>query len=235
MDTIGKLITHLSGQMNDQQENRPFTRWLREDWMDYMNRGLTEIGAYRPDAFASTTNIQLVPGRVQRAPAGITVDSIGPVNDGITPVKGDSEAYTAFMAYAKCADKLVVKNGQIQYTLKGIVHDDTDPQIFYVSPPVPAGVKVTVEAKTAGKPPQYTLADWNKPVGIDSKYLNNLCTYMTACAYQKETESQIAQAQANNLFRLFYQTMGQKYKIDASFNSGYYKGETGSGDPRAMQ
>lgn len=235
MDTIGKIITHLSRQMNDQRANKKFVRWTRQDWMDYMNRGLTEIGAYRPDAFAASTTIPLVAGSAQRAPDGVVVDAFGPDKNGLSPVVADTEAYRAFSTYAKCTYKPKVVNGQIVYSVKSVVIDEANPQIFYVSPPVPAGVTTTIDAKTVGEPPQYTLADWNKPVGIASKYLNNLCDYMTALAYKLDSESQVSQAAAARIFSLFYQTMGAKYKIDAAHNSGYYKGELGTGDPRARQ
>lgn len=218
LDTLGKAITHLSKQMNDQRQNKKFARWTRADWMEYFNRGLMEIGAYRPDAFTTTTKIKLVAGAKQSVPEGVTIDAIGPDQNGNIATTADSETYKAFATYAKCKPKPEVKNGKIVYAVKSVSIDKDDPSIFYVSPPVPAGIDVEVDAKAIGQPPQYTLADWNKPIAIASKYFNSLCEYATACAYKLDTESQISQRLAQQLFANFYQVMGVKYRMDTAFN-----------------
>lgn len=231
METLGDLLTHVSGQLSDQQRQREFIRWNRGTLLEYANQGLAEIGAYRPDAFASTVNHLLATGAKQ------TVDTLGSVEsieaNGVPLNDADISIYRAFAAYATCPPKVRMRNGRPDFKLRSVSIDPNQKGVFYVSPPIPAGLKITVKVKVNGGAPQYTLADWNKPIDMQLKYINNLIDFVMARAYQRDTESQISKANAQRLFSLFYQAMGVKYKIDSAFNSGYYKGEVGTGDPRA--
>lgn len=235
MNTVGETIQHVSTQLSDQRGAHAYTRWRREHLLEYLNQGLKEIGAYRPDAFAKTYRIDLVPGRKQSAPNGDAVQSVslGNGKDSMAH-KSSSELLKSFSAYHDAPTPLRTINGVIQYKVRSISRDKTDQSIFYVSPPVPAGAKASLEIQVNSRPPEYSGDYWDKPVGIEDKYYNNLIDFILARAYAKDTESQVSAAKSQRLLQLFYQAMGAKYKIDSARNSGYYLGDVGTGDPRSM-
>lgn len=232
MNTVGQTATHVSGQLSDQQRSKEFIRWPRKVMLEYLNEALLEIGTYRPEAFASRSDLLLKPGARQQSDTKGTIESVTNL-DGVPAHPTDDRLFKAFAAYAVCPPANKFVNGSLQYSAKTYAVDSSDATVFYVSPAVPNGLAVTVSVGVNGLPPQYTLADWDLPIAMQSKFYNNLLDYMTARAYQRDTESQVAQAQSQRLFQLFYQTMGTKYKIDSAKNSGYYQGEVGTGDPQA--
>lgn len=236
MNTVGNIITHVSGQLSDQQRGREFARWSRQTLMDYYNQARAEIFAYRPEAFARTVTAPLVPGATQTAPAGAaSVVRVAANSDGSPVSVANSGLLVAFAPYAACPPALPYANGTPRYRVLSAAVDDKDPKSYYVSPAVPVGIDATVKLDIIGEATPLTLANWNDAIDIDTKFLNNLIDFMRARAYQLNTESAVSQTEAQRLYQLFYQVMGVKYKIDASFKSGYYGGNVGDGDPRAMR
>lgn len=232
METVGQLLTHVSGQLSDQQKYREFSRWPRKVMMEYLNQGLKEIAAYRPDAFSREIVSTLQPGSRQTVDAAGTIQSV--YSGGKELNKTDMGILRAFSAYSVCPPVPRLVHGKLEFALRSMSVDENSPGVFFVSPPVPAGVSVEVSVQIVGEPPEYALSDWNKPIGMQAKYVNNLIDYIMARAYKRDAESQVSESKSQRLFSLFYQSMGQKYKIDSAHNSGFYKGEIGSGDSRAI-
>lgn len=233
MNTVGNAITHVSGQLSDQRSGHEFARWPRPTVLEYLNEALIEVATYRPEAFSSEVEFTLVPGARQQLPNKGTLENV--VNtDGSVAHPSDDKIFKAFSPYAPCAPTPVFVNGQVKYAIKSYAVDSGDPTVFYVSPSVPSASLTPVRLTINGVPPRYTLADWDTAIAMRVSFYNNVIDYMMARAYQRDTESQVSQAQAQRLFQLFYQTMGAKYKIDSARNSGYYRGEMGTGDPRSV-
>lgn len=231
MDTVGQVLIHSSGQLSDQQKGREFQRWPRKVMLEYLNQGIKEIAAYRPDAFSYDREVTLQPGARQEIETTGTVDSLTvngkPVN------KTDLGIYRAFSAYATCPTKVKMRNGRPVYYPRSVSVDSDQFGVFYISPAVPPGLEVKAAVRVVGEPPEYTLREWGTELAMQSKYLNNLIDYVMARAYKRDTESQVSEMKSQRLFSLFYQSMGQKYKIDSAHGSGFYKGNVGTGDPRA--
>lgn len=235
MRTVEQICVSVSRDLNDQRPNQEFMRWTREMLVEYLNRGLKEIAAYKPNAFAQTLPLTLKPGRAQTLPEGVSLRGFGAGKDGRLAHSSDGEMLKAFTGYAPCPPRPRMKNGKLDYAIRSFAADNADPSIFYVSPPVPMGATVTVEAHVDGLHVEYTLADWNKVVRISDAYYNSLLTYMLALAYKLDTESLVSAQESARLMSLFYQVMGVKYKIDAARNSGYENGNVGTGDPRSAR
>jgi hypothetical protein len=234
MYTVGEAIKFASRQLSDQRRNREFTRWNRKDLLDYLNSGLKEIAAYRAEAFASQTTIDLQPGIRQVLPEGVTVTGIVDTATGMPVNNADDTLLKSFAGMNPCPSRPKFVKGIAVYSPRSFAVDRDNPKVFYVSPAVPAGVAVSVLATMEGKPPQYTFQDWNKPIDMQDKFYNNLIDWMMARAYQMDTESQVSLSQARGLLQGFYSIMGVKYKMDSARSSGYYEGKTGTGDPRAV-
>lgn len=233
MQTVEEIVTHVSGQLSDQRRGQEFSRWPKDVLLEYLNLGLKEIAAYRPDAFSNVIKYTLAIGSRQSIETQGTIENV--TIGGRTLTKTDIGLLRSFSAYAApCPPSIAKLGGAPRFVIRSIAIDATDRGVFYVSPAVPAGVKLEAEVSVVGDPLEYTKQEWYDIVGIHAKYLNNLVDYMMARAYKRDSESLASEAKSQRLFQLFYQSMGQKYKIDSAFNSGYYKGEVGSGDPRAI-
>lgn len=232
MNTVGRIIEHVSGQLNDQGFKLEYTRWTRITQLEYMNQALKEIGAYRPDAFTRTEQITLVAGTKQTIADLKTLKDLH-ASDGTPVHEGDASLLKAFMPYDYCAPKVQYKNGTPVYNLKSFAISSTDPKTFYVSPPVPNGLTPMVVATLIGEAPELTLADWDKPLAMQAKYYNNLIDFMQARAYELDSESANSRTNSQMYFSRFYQAMGVKYKVDSALKSGFYKGEVGTGNPRS--
>ncbi len=233
MNLVGKIIEHVSSQLNDQGFKLEYVRWNRETQLEYMNQGLKEIGAHRPDAFTRSENITLVAGIKQTVGDFLTLkdlhDSAG------TPVhEGDASLLKAFSTYDYCTPKVQYKNGAPVYKIKSFAVSGTDLKTFYVSPAVPYGMSPVVTATLIGTAPELTLADWDTALAMEDKYYNNLLDFMQARAYELDSESPNSRANSQMYFQRFYTAMGVKYKVDAAIKSGFFKGEVGTGDPRAV-
>lgn len=233
MQTVGLICKYVSVQLNDQQLHKEFLRWTRQMLLDNMNLGLAAVATYRKDAFTGTVQIPLVPGIRQTSEGYSEIVEVVGNGDGRPAHQGDPGILKAFSAYNYCPLKLQFRNGQPVYAVKSVGVDPTDPTTFYVSPPVPPGLNVTVLAKVVHNTPVYKLADWDKPIDMDPRYNNNLIDFMQARAFELDTESAFGQQASRKFYQQFYTAMGVTYKMDSAFGSGYYKGQVGTGDPRA--
>lgn len=234
MQTVGQYVTHVSTQLNDQRPNRAFTRWGRGLLLEYFNLGMSEIGTYRPEAFASDIDLKLVPGALQSVARGVSLSAISSNKNGPPINKGDITMATAFGAYSPCRSSgISMVKGNATFYVRSYAIDNADSHKFYVDPPVPEGLDVYVRATVMGAPKEYTLADWNEVVDIQSKYQASLVDYMLACAYGLDQESPESRSHSDRLYKKFYDVMGVKYRQESKYRSGYYLGKVGSGDPQA--
>lgn len=245
MNTVGKIIQFVSTQLTDQQRFREYSHWSRQLLLDYMNQGLKAIAAYRPEAYSTTGNVDLVPGTVQKLPPGstftgvigvVTLDPTGkPITTPTAATMSDSALLKAFRTYDSCPIKYKTDaNGALIYEPKNVAVDENDPSIFYVTPPVPPGYSAQLAVTYEASPQDYTLADWNAPVNITAKYYNVLLDYMQGRAYQKDTESQVSHTQGKAFMQAAYSVLGVQYRMDSARGSGYYEGRVGDGDNRAI-
>lgn len=233
MQTVGEYATHVSTQLHDQRHGRAFTRWKRGLLLDYLNLGLSEIGTYRPEAFAKDESITLVSGPTQSIEATKSLVALSSNSDGVPILQGDTDMATAFHAYSVCPSEPRIIGGNAVFHIRTYSIDKKNSHKFYVDPPVPKGIEVKVNATITGAAPQYTLADWDNPVEIESKFAASLVDYMLACAHSLDRESAQSREHSKALYAKFYSVMGVKYKQESRYKSGYYLGEVGIGDPQA--
>jgi hypothetical protein len=233
MQTVGGIIKYVSGQLNDQQVNREYNRWTRTDLLNALNLALSAVSTYRKDAFTGTVAITLVPGSRQTSTGYSEIVEIVSNADGRPAHKADVSILKAFSAYDYCPPKIQFKDGKAVYSAKSAGVDPTDPKTFYVSPPVPVGMTAAVLAKVVKNAPTYTLTDWDVEIDIDERYINNLVDFMQARAHELDLESATAQVSSSKFYKQFYTALGVTYKMDSAFGSGFFKGEVGTGDPRA--
>lgn len=234
MDTIGKLVEHVSGQLNDQQQFKEYLRWNRGLLVDYYTQALTALRQYRIDAFTTTLDVTLKPGSRQTVEGFSGIIAINGNADGSPAVSTDAQMLKAFAAFNTCAPKLQRRNGKLVYNVRSVGIDKTDPKVFYVSPAVPVGMAPVVSVTAVRDIRTYTLADWDKPLDFDAKYINQIIDFMQARAYELDIEARTSKMDAERFYTHFYRALGINYKMESAFGSGFYKGQTGMGDPRAV-
>lgn len=234
MTTVGTLITDVSAKANDQRPGHAFTRWGRGFILAALNGALAEVGAYRKEAFAGIEEIYLSPGQVQSVPTGIrSVQSLISNSDGTPIHKSDLDLVRTAGTY--CANRPIRfdKQGNPIYKVRSFALDPTNDKVFYVSPPVPQGLDVVVQANVIAETPQYTLNHWDSDIQISSDFINSVIDFMMGRINESDVTSAEARSNAIMYMTRFYSVMGVKYKMDSAFRSGYYRGDVGTGDPAA--
>lgn len=232
MNTVGDYITHASSQLNDQRYGRAFTRWGRGLLLEYLNLGIAEIGTYRPEAFPKHIQVTLRPGSLQTIDWVTDIQAIYANVGGPRVTTMDQPLADAFAQYDTSPPDVPFKNGAAQYFVRSYYVNKDNAKVFTVDPPVPPGVEAAVHVIIQGETPQYTLADWDQPLNVNSNYINNLIDFVLAKAYEIDTESVSARQNSQELFQRFYTVLGVNYKRYIQFRSGYYGGLPGTGEPR---
>lgn len=229
---VGDLILEVSTLLNDQGFT-PYLRWSQTELLRYLNDSLIQVGTYRPDAFTTTVVVTLVPGSMQTLPAGfsflksVDTNSANSNCPSAPVVEGDLNLMRAF--YKK---PCLPTGGANNYRVRQFLYDSRNPNLFYVSPPVPVGVvTLQVDLTAVSQAPEYTIADLANPIVMDQKYRNALISWMVMRAYEVDTESATSFAQAREQRSHFYQMLGINYKQESLYKSGYYLGERGMKDP----
>jgi len=201
--------------------------------LDYLNRALSEIGTYRPEAFSVPTELTLVPGVEQFANTGTGIIDVYANVDGPVIRKADGSISNAFAVYDICPPAPKFVRGTPEFWVRSVSIDPNNTGTFYVEPPIPNGITVKVKALIPGDTPQYGLVDWDKKLGMPHKFDNNLIDFVLGCAYGLDTESPESRANSDMYYKRFYTAMGVKYKQESKFRSGNYLGQVGAGNPRA--
>ena len=205
--------------------------------LSYLRDALASLSSYRPDAFSTTENITLQPGRMQRLPEGaVSLSSIDSNVDGSeSPVLNANHSLARAFYAKQCGEDNSSKDcaGQPQYRVRTYTYDPKAPKVFYVSPPVPGSGQFSVQATVVRNAPEIDASDWFATLDIDLKYVPIVKDYMLAKAYGKETESVTSMRLASSHLASFYQALGVNYKQESRFHSGYYLGQRGEGDPQA--
>lgn len=233
---VGDVVKFVSAQLND-QGTIPYTRWTQQNLIDYLNRGLIQIGTFRPDAYTSSQTLTLVAGAQQTLPANYSflksldynADSSNCPGSPIT--EANLELLRAFFK-KPCGPT----GGAADYRVTSYSYDQRNPHIFYVSPPVPddaAGLQVT--GTVISPAPQYAVSDItaNTAIAIDQKYENALEAWMLYEAYNIDTESTSSRQTKLDNYGAFWKTLGIEYKQESAYRAGWFLGQRGQGDPSA--
>ena len=184
-------------------------RWTVPEIIGWINESAGAILTRRPAAFARRSVYTLVAGTLQSIPAGgaMLLDVVrNMAADGVKPGEAirrtdrqlldDSDAN-----WHTAKPKSVVK----QYT-----YDDRAPTIFYVYPPVVAGVKV--ELMDAALPP--TVDDVADQFDINTEYTEAVVNYVAYRCNIKDSEY-ASPAAAINYYQAFEASLGIKSQTQA--------------------
>lgn len=238
---LSQLISDLGHLSADENH----ITWSEEKKTVAINLALAAISSIRPDANTETIDFELSEGSEQLLPAGVStiVGDIRTICIGAdgketvqTPVKkADESEITAFKFYnKKCSSSdYSSDNTCSKWQMSGWTYDVRSPRRLVVDPPIPAGVKPKIKLTVTKCPESLSYpADKNKDVGC--KYMAELIEYAMYVLYDIEQESEFSQARSQKHLTTFRAMMQDGYRAESRFGSGYFKGQVGTGDPRAV-
>lgn len=186
--------------------------------LDFLNAALRAVALQRPDCCAVTEVIRLEPGMRQRIPSrhihGASRDATG-FCELVRNMGQDGDRPGASIISAQ-ADVLLA---WADYSRPGRRVDNfaydraTNPDIYYVSPPVPDDVDVFVEATYYASPKK--IVDPEQPIGIADDYGQALVHHMLASVLAGDNESSNASKAAYHM-QLFTAQISAKTQVDVT-------------------
>lgn len=239
MTTVRDLIDRALTLLQDNEPGFESTTWTRSALLGWLNEGLKQIAAARPDLFTSVEKVPLQAGRNQRLPDRYTAiyaieGNLKLQADGSYAVEDDITIADSAMLrrYKKkrCLPKDCGGDAATGYAVKTFIRSPYNQQDFSVEPPVPKDAEVEVMASVQRRPAEYSLGDIDKEVELACPNEAALLDWITHRAYTTETESAYARNAKLDHIRLFYTSLNVKYNADGRMTSGYVLGQTGAGE-----
>lgn len=231
------LIKRASTLLNDDVEDNDFVRWPKAVLLDYLNEAIGKLSAHRPDLFTKCVELTLKPGQKQqldkRYLSLVSVDfSISP--DGVlTPVTKADLAYSKYTAQS-CAERGGTSAGcrtPESTEIKTYSSVPKDEQQFFVYPSVSRRGNVSVMATVVERPCHYCVSDYATCIDIPPGQQSALVDWVVHRAYSTDIESEYAYRAAQAALARFKECLSDTYLQESRFESGYYKGQEGKGDP----
>lgn len=244
MQTVKQMLDRALTLLRDNEAGFEATTWSRKSLLDWLNEGLCQIAALRPDLFVTTADIPLKPGSQQELPEGyeqiLSIEGTVTAGPDGTPIVSDSAtvADSALLRRFKKKPCLASQTSECGdpgagYEVKSFIPNPHNMRQFRVEPPVPAGASVEVRASVVKAPGHYTDGDANKDVALSCPSHAALLDWIMHRAYSTELESEYAIRAKNDHLRQFYASVNGKYIADSRMVSGYVLGREGTGDERS--
>lgn len=188
-------------------------RWPAPELHGYLNDGLREIVAIKPNALAKTVNLSLVAGTLQSLPATFTV-----LSRVVRNMKTQTTGGNAIRPLAKreimdshlpgWQDQTVMPFAK---EVVHVIHDLADPRSYYVVPgndgtgliEAVVGGMPAVNAPPATPAAALVLDNYTNPVDMPDIYQNALVDYVLYRSYSKDGRVAGAAQRAQAHFELF--------------------------------
>lgn len=185
-------------------------RWPAPDLHLYLNDGLRDIAAMKPNARTKTVNLSLVSGSKQTLPDEYTVLSrvvrnMASPTVGAGAIRAISNTQIMDSLFPNWQDPSVVRPSK---TVVHIIHDMADPRTFYVMPSndgmgLIEVIVGTIPAPSAAPVTPLVHDDYIAPVDIADIYQSALTDYVLYRAYSKDSRAAGSAARAEAHLQLF--------------------------------
>lgn len=162
-----------------------YDRIEEDDWLRYLNAGIRALVLVRPDAYAITDGVLLVPGVKQSLPAAalrLLDIHVNLGSDSQTTGKIISPADRQHINYSN----LLWAAATGETAIDNFSYDRNIPDIFFVTPPVSSTVDVYVEMSTSQLPA--TLTATTDVMLISDLYFEPLIQYMLYKGFSADDE-----------------------------------------------
>jgi len=206
--TGASLITRIQDTLQDTTS----VRWPEAELLRYINDAQREIINFKPDASATTSNVQLVTGTKQTLPtAGLRLIK---VTRNMSDASGGATGARAIRLVASDIlntqepdwnNPTVSGDAAHGTNVKHYIFDEDDPRTFYVYPGVAGNAFVEI---VFSKSPT-DLANTSATIDIDDTYGNAIVDYSLFRAYLKDAEYAANSQRASTHYQLFTASIGQ--------------------------
>lgn len=192
-------------------------RWPEAELLGWLNDGQREVVLYKPNAFVTNENLQLVQGTRQDLPAS-GVQLIDVVRNMGTSGSAPGRAIRITMREILDAQVPDWHNPAIttpSAEVKHYMYSLLDPRHFYVYPPQPASSRGYVELIYGAAPGDATLVG---TISLDDIYMTVLIDYIMYRAYSKDTEYAADTGRAAAHQQAYLSALTGKAKVEAIAN-----------------
>lgn len=229
MSTVDELIVRAARLLNDYDENTAdgdykHVRWPKSYLLDYLNEGLAQLSAHRPDAFTQQRRAQLKPGVVQTVPddavelvrvnANIENGQVGEA------VHEHDRRFVSAVRGKRCLTTTGCSApGAAAYKVSSWAKDPINDRQFEVYPPVPPRTSAEVSMTVIARPRKFCRADYADEVGVRPEFEAALIAWMLYRAYSMDTESVSSLEAAQRHEKSFYTILNAQKKNRSEFNA----------------
>jgi hypothetical protein len=214
--TVGRLVERATSQLLDPGN----VRWTRAVLVDLINEAMREILAHRPDAFASTIELPLQAGAMQRLDSRYSSLASVETCAGARVHEGDYKYYRL-----QKSPTLVARRGSNPakgFTVRTYVKHPIDDRIFYVEPPVPPDAKLSVTATVIQTPGHLSAGDVDTVVPIRPEFEAQVLDWVCYRCLASDHESNEAREQSKVHLDAFLKLMGLKDRAALRYHNGMF-------------
>jgi hypothetical protein len=219
--TVDTILDRVAGLLNDRDPVVGSVRWPRADLIGYLNEGLCELSAHKPDAFASVVDLVLKPGSLQKLSdkfKGLAAIEAHYSKDGEKAVSESNYRYAKIFKRKPCLARHRCSGASgdpcRDYVLKSYVKNPIDDTAFTVDPPIPAGCAITVKATVYSRPQRFCSADGKKCLGVGCEFEAQLVDWMLYRAFSVDTESTQMREASKMHYELFVRALDRKMRVE---------------------
>lgn len=189
-------------------------KWGPTKLIPYLNLGIIEIINLKPEAYATTVDLTLVEGPVQKLPDAYF--ALVDVICNLTGVGSNTPGQTITFLKKEILDHVLP--GWMSYpsaaTVSHVVLDSREPKKAYVFPPQPAGQTNKIRTLMSVAPTEIADADGTFP--LDDSYKPAAVDYVVYRALAEETTVPNALAKSTMFWNKFLQDLGLKTNVEDS-------------------
>ena len=208
--TSNEILTRVNKLLNDPG----YTRWPKEELLNYLNDAQRAIVLRRPDSYtADIDNFVCVEGTKQSLPADalklidVTRNESGKAIRGPYNRQVLDDNYDTWYA------------GKTAQEVELYIYDERNPKTFYVYPGVVAGINLTLVYSKA--PPAIDAAgnDAGEVIALDDVYVNAIIEWVLYRSYMKDAEYAANPNKSQMHMNAFKSQLGEKSQADVAMMS----------------
>ena len=203
---------NIISRVQDTLQDTTSVRWPEAELLRYINDAQREVVNLRPDASATTSNVQLVTGTKQTLPT--TGLRLIKVTRNMSAASGSATGGRAVRIVdidilntqePDWNDPTVTGDAAHGTTVKHYIFDQDDPRSFYVYPGVSGNAFVEI---VFSKSPT-DLSSTSSTIDIDDTFGNAIVDYVLFRSYLKDAEYAGNAVRSNQHYALFNNSLGQ--------------------------
>ena len=205
-------VASILGRANTLLNDKTWTRWTKQELLDYYNDATRAIVLVRPDAHTKNVAFSCAAGTKQVLPA----DALRLI-EVLRNASGRVINFTERKALDDSYPDWHSTNTATR--VEAYTYDDRDPKTFYLYPGPAANVSIDIVYSVA---PQAKLLadvedDTNPAIAdLDDIYINPLIDFILYRAFSKDAEYSANSNRASGHYQAYLQQLGEKTQVDAN-------------------